>query len=106
MAEAYNTHAPYAEIIGKFACHTGQNVVLQLNGCGASDSHLFTHVHNIPEYMNKMFNGKIVRLLGERSWDNRANMWGYRWTLHAVNLWEDAVKASPASVQAMCGTNC
>jgi len=102
----YDVHAPYAEVIGRYVCHTGQAVVLQLNGCDSSDRHEFTHAHNIPEHMNKMYKGKIVRLLGERSWDYRAQIWGYRWTLHAVNLWEDAVKASSADIHKMCGTNC
>lgn len=106
IAQAYNTHAQYAEVIGKYVCHDGQAVWIQLDGCGASDSHTFTHTHNIPEYMNKMYNGKIVRLLGERSWDSRARMWGYRWTLHSVNLWEESVKASPTGIKALCGTNC
>ena len=106
LVHMYETHAPYAEVIGKYVCHDGQAVWVKLNGCDSSDNHEITHRHNIPEYMDKMFNGKIVRLLGERSWDSRARMWGYRWTLHSVNLWEESVQASPASIKALCGTNC
>ena len=106
LAHIYETNAPYAEVIGKYVSHDGQAIRLELVGCGASDSHEITHRNNIPEYMDKMFNGKIVRLLGERSWDSRARMWGYRWTVHSVNLWEKSVQASPASIKVLCGTNC
>jgi hypothetical protein len=84
----------------------GNAVWLELAGCGASDSHTFTHRHNIPEYITKMYKGKIVRLMGERSWDYREQMWGYRWTLHAVNVWDNMVKDADHKVLAMCGTNC
>lgn len=84
VVEIFNTHAQYAEVVGKFICHDGQQVWVELNGCGASDSHTFTHKHIEPEQVNGMFNGKLIRLKGERAWDNFAEIWGYRWTIHQI----------------------
>lgn len=53
-----------------------------------------------------MYKGKIVRLMGERSWDYREQMWGYRWTLHAISVCDNLVKDADHKVLAMCGTNC
>lgn len=106
MVKAYEVHAPYAEVIGEFICHDGNAIWLELAGCGASDSHTFTHRHSNPEYITQMYKGKMVRLMGERSWDYREQMWGYRWTLHAVNAWDNIVKGANHNVLAMCGTNC
>ena len=91
VVEMYGTHNPYAQVIGKFICHDGNAVWLELAGCGASDSHTFTHKNNFFGYLNEIYKGKIVRLMGERSWDYREQMWGYRWTLHAVNVSDDMV---------------
>lgn len=102
----YGTHAPYATIVGRFICHTGDSVVLELSGCGASDSHSFTHKHHDAEYMTKMYKGKLVCLKGERSWDYREQMWGYRWTLHTVNLFDQGMENAPENIKKMCGTNC
>lgn len=106
MVKAFEVHTPYAEVIGEFTYHDGNAVWLKLAGCGPSDNHTFTHKHYDPEYINKMYEGKFVRLRGERSWDYRAQMWGYRWTLHAVNVWDDMVKDADSKILAMCGTNC
>lgn len=106
MVKACESHEPYAEVIGKFISHDGNAVWLELAGCGASDSHAFTHKNTCPEYVTKMHEGKIVRLLGARAWDYRAEMWGYRWTLHAIAAEDNAVMGASKEMLAMCGTNC
>lgn len=105
MAEAYNSRTPYIEVIGKYVCHTGLEVVLQLSGCGASDSHSFAHRNNIHEYINTMYNGKIVRLFGELSWDYTLQVWGYNWTLHTIGSWEEVAVNSSPEIKRMLGTN-
>lgn len=106
IGNIYGTHAPYANIIAKYISHDGHAVWVELSGCGASDSHTFTHRHSDPEYMDDMFKGKLVRLMGQRSWDYREQRWGYRWTLHSVNLWEQGMENAPEDIKKMCGTNC
>ncbi len=106
MGNIYKQHMPYAEIIGRYTCHDGQAVWLKLDGCGASDNHDFTHRHHSPEFVDEMYSGKLIRLVGRRSWDGRSNMWGYSWTVHPVNLWEQGIEDAPEYIKAMCGTNC
>ena len=106
LGKTYADHDRFALVVGKYICHTGTTVLLELVGCGQSDSHEFTHRHDTPDYMDKMFQGKLVRLMGERCWDYRMQVWGYRWTIHSVNLWEQGMENAPADIKRMCGTNC
>lgn len=101
-----DTKQQYIEVVGKFITHDGNQVWLELNGCGASDSHTFTHRNSFFGYLNEMYKGKIVRVKGERRFDWKSETWGYSWTLHCVNVWEQGMDAAPANIKNMCGTNC
>jgi len=97
----------YVTVTGKFVGHDGNFVWIQLGGCGASDSHLLPHRNTRnSEYVQKMYMNKLVRLRGERKWEDATNMWGYRYTLCSVNLWEQGMENAPESIKRMCGTNC
>lgn len=106
VGEATNKQANYVEVIGEFLFHDGQVIMLKLAGCGAGDLHSFAHAHNVPDYMNRAYNGKLVRLKGELSWNSRVLQWQYNWTVYSVNFWEEGAMASSPEMQKKFGLNC
>lgn len=102
--------AHHIELVGKFVSHEGWEVVIKLGGCGASDSHSFEHLAiNNRDYINRMFEGKLIRLVGRRYYESPetgGGGWDYQWTIYPVNLWEQGMNEAPADIKNMCGTNC
>ena len=85
LGKAVAERSSSINVIGKFICHTGTQVWVELAGCGQSDSHQFNHVHSSPDYINKMYKGKLVRIEGRRFWSYTECVWKYMWTIHTVN---------------------
>lgn len=105
-ADMYNNHARHITVVGRFTAHDGNAVWVKLGGCGQSDNHLFEHRHMDPAYINRMFDGKLIRVNGTRYYNWNANAWQYQWTIGSVNLWEQGMDMAPSDIKNMCGTNC
>ena len=104
------SRAHHIELVGEFVCHSGWDVVVKLDSCGASDSHSFEHfATNNCDYINRMFEGKLIRLVGRRYYESPetgGGGWDYQWTISSVNLWEQGMNEAPDDIKRMCGTNC
>lgn len=84
LGKAMADRAQYVSVIGKYICHTGTQVWVELDGCGQTDSHQFNHIHDNIRWFNEAFNGKLVRIEGRRNYDYRYG-WNYMWTVYSVN---------------------
>lgn len=100
----YKEYPVHVTVTGKFVAYNNNFVWIQLGGCGESDSHQLPF-HNT-EHLEKLYKNKLVRLRGTRAWENATNKWGYSWTVHPVNLWEQGMENAPEDIKKLCGTNC
>lgn len=101
-----NKQTNFVELVGEFVHHDGQQIWLKLDGMGSTDSFRFRHAHNVPDYMNRAYEGKLVRLKGFMSWNSRALVWEYDWSVYSVNFWETGAMASSPEMQKKFGLNC
>lgn len=106
-ARQFNDHASYISIVGRFVKHDGYQVWVKLGGCGESDSHQIDHLATENcDYLNKMYEGKLIRLKGELRYDSDARVWNYQWTIYPVNAWDQDTQNAPENLKRMFGTNC
>jgi hypothetical protein len=106
-ARKVNDHASYISIVGRFVRHDGYQIWVKLGGCGESDSHQLEHLatQNCAR-INKMYEGRLIRLNGERVYNWDAGVWDYQWAICPVNAWEQDTQNAPENLKRMFGTNC
>ncbi len=55
---------------GKVVGHDGVHVWIRANGGGETDSVLFNHTHNGPQWFMREFTGKRVAIVAHTNWNN------------------------------------
>lgn len=54
---------------GKFVGHDGQHVWIRANDGDSTDSVLFSHIHDNPQWLMREFNGKVVDVVAHTNWN-------------------------------------